>query len=129
MKLGEWFVPKLVDTPLTENVLAWLRYSILIISNQGIASAKLVDWKKKMPLIAAAVSPTLRIFLVLLLTHTPNPDTRYPFSNFCRHRQRRFPQADARDVVRARTAVPRKERTNRFVGLTPYRQWQLINPS
>jgi hypothetical protein len=31
------------------------RYSIVLISNQNLKSASLVDWKKKIPLVAAAV--------------------------------------------------------------------------
>jgi bifunctional polynucleotide phosphatase/kinase len=31
------------------------RYSILLISNQALKAAALEDWKKKIPLIAAAV--------------------------------------------------------------------------
>ena len=34
------------------------RYSVVVISNQSIKSAALTDWKKKIPLVAAAVRVT-----------------------------------------------------------------------
>jgi hypothetical protein len=33
------------------------RYAVVFISNQGIKPDKLVDWKRKIPLSAAAVCP------------------------------------------------------------------------
>lgn len=42
------------------------RYSIVLISNQNLKSAELVNWKKKIPLIAAAVSiPPMASFAVV----------------------------------------------------------------
>ncbi|EMD34476.1 hypothetical protein CERSUDRAFT_67454 [Gelatoporia subvermispora B] len=37
-------------------------YSIVIITNQALRSAALVDWKKKVPLVAAAVNVPFRLF-------------------------------------------------------------------
>jgi hypothetical protein len=42
---------------LKENTLTrYFSWSIVIISNQGIGPDKLINWKKKIPLIASAVS-------------------------------------------------------------------------
>ena len=72
------------------------------MSNQILKSSQLVEWKKKIPLIAAAVRiGSRRSFCPLCLTFPVRPlGTRTPVSNICGHGERWPPEAHAWDVVR-----------------------------
>lgn len=81
------------------------RYSIVVISNQNLKSAALADWKKKIPLIAAAVRVHRAIhslcssFLNAVLNISVHLGSRPSIPNFCSHSQRWAPEAHARNVV------------------------------
>jgi hypothetical protein len=52
--------PDVVWNTSTECLLLTHRFSVVLISNQSIKSSQLAEWKKKIPLIAAAVR-TIRL--------------------------------------------------------------------
>jgi hypothetical protein len=73
------------------------------MSNQSLKPSELIEWKKKIPLIAAAVRFVVVSFFYPCLTFPVCPlGTRTPASNICGHGERWAPEAHAWDVVRTR---------------------------
>jgi len=83
------------------NIYLTHRFSVVLMSNQSLKSSGLVEWKKKIPLIAAAVRVVeVHVVFHLCLTFPVPPlGTRTPVSNICGHGERWAPETYAWDVV------------------------------
>jgi bifunctional polynucleotide phosphatase/kinase len=91
----------------------------VLVSNQALKSSELVEWKKKISLIAAAVRLTPGVIrfrlLIFVLDISGASDTRTPVSNICSHGERRAPEAHAWDVARTRAHFcPRRSHDRSF---------------
>lgn len=79
------------------------RFSIIIITNQALSGKNAIpEWKKKAPLIGAAVSVVRPDLHVVTQCYTAS---RCPLPPVCCHGERRVSKTDTRDVVRAGTHV------------------------
>ena len=89
------------------------RYSIVFLTNQNLASARLKTWIEKVPLIAEAVG-NLHLFRLISATES-TPDARRALSSLGSHRFGCMSEALARYVVGIGENLRRRKLNHWFV--------------